>query len=86
MHSYDVYHYTGVKKNNDVAKRNYFSSNLHDPAGEILKTEGRLELTESHKRPKRKYSKKDEQYWEQGGIQECRKRRRLTETQNLMHT
>ncbi len=46
------YHYLisalipGVEKNNDVAKRNYFSSNLQDPAGEILKTEARLEATQ----------------------------------------
>ena len=38
----------GVEKNNDVAKRNYFSSNLHDPAGEILKAEGRLETTSTY--------------------------------------
>ncbi len=62
VHYYDVYRYTGVEKNNDVAKRNYFFSNLHDPAGEILKTEGRLELTDAYKRPKRKYSKHNEQY------------------------
>ena len=34
---------TGVEKNNDAAKKNYFSSNKHDAPGEILKTEARLE-------------------------------------------
>ena len=34
----------GVEKNDD-AKRNYFSSNVHDPSGEVLKAEGRLDHT-----------------------------------------
>ena len=33
----------GVEKNNDDAKRNYFSSNKHDAAREILVTEARQE-------------------------------------------
>ena len=36
-------YYTGVEKNNDDAKRNYFSSNRHDAAGDILRTEAILE-------------------------------------------
>ena len=72
--------FVGVEKNNDVARRNYFSSNLHDPAGEILKAECRLENTESHKRQKRKYTKKDNDYWVNGGIRE--KRMKLVEIQN----
>ena len=31
--------YTVVERDNDDAKRNYFSSNLHDLAGEVLKEE-----------------------------------------------
>ena len=33
----------GVEKNNEDAKRNYYSSNHHDAAREILLTEARLE-------------------------------------------
>lgn len=31
---------TGVEKNNDMAKRNFYSCNRHDPCGEILFCEG----------------------------------------------
>ena len=64
---------SGVEKNNNDAKRNYFSSNLHDVTGEA---EWRLEQTETSKRTKRKYNKKDENYW-QDGIREARKRPRV---------
>jgi len=53
-----VYTMTGVEKNNDDAWRNYFSSNLHDPAGKILKAEIRSEYTELYKRVKRQYNKR----------------------------
>ena len=66
----------GVEKNNDDAQRNYFSSNLHDPAGEVLKAEGRLEVTEQHRREKRKYTKGDDAYWKEGGMCEARKLQR----------
>ena len=48
----------GVEKNNDDAKRHYFSSNLHDTVGEVLKAEGRLDETSKFKRTKRKYTRK----------------------------
>ena len=67
---------SGVEKNNNDAKRNYFSSNLHDVTGEALKAEWWLEQTETSKRTKRKYNKKDENYW-QDGIREARKRPRV---------
>ena len=57
------------------AKRNYFSSNLHDVSGEVIKAEWRLEKTESHQRTKRKYNKKNESYWTEG-IREQRKKPR----------
>ena len=53
-----VYTMTRVEKNNDDAWRNYFSSNLHDPAGKILKAEIRSEYTELYKRVKRQYNKR----------------------------
>ena len=53
----------GVEKNNDDARRNYFSSNLQDPCGEVLKAEGRLETTAEYKRNKRQYIKRNEEYW-----------------------
>ena len=36
-------HYSiiGVENNNNIAKCNYFSSNLHDVTGEVLKAEWR---------------------------------------------
>ena len=36
-------HHVGVENNNNIAKRNYFSSNLHDVTGEVLKAEWRQE-------------------------------------------
>ena len=57
--------HAGVEKNNDDAKRNYFSSNLHDPAGEVLKAEWRLEQTEQYRRRKRKYCKRNLDYWQE---------------------
>ena len=72
--------YTGVEKNNDDAKRNYYSSNRHDAAGDILRAEARLEKLrrgtteiESCVRQKRKYDKGDSGYWEDG-ILAARKR------------
>lgn len=67
---------SGVEKNNNDAKRNYFSSNLHDVTGEVLKAEWRLEQTETSKRTKRKYTKRDENYWQEG-IREARKKPRV---------
>ena len=52
---------SGVEKND--AKRNHFSSNIHDVTGEVLKAEWQLEQTETSIRTKRKYNKKDENYW-----------------------
>ena len=71
----------GVEKNNDDARRNYFSSNLQDAPGEILKAEGRLEQTQEYKRTKRTYTKRKADYWHNGGIEEARKMRRDETTQ-----
>ena len=67
---FSVYTHAGVEKNNDDAKRNYFSSNRHDAAKEILATEARLETLrngtqdrESCVRQKRKYEESDSVYW-----------------------
>ena len=37
------YSITGVEKNNDDAKRHYYSGNRHDAAHDILLTEARIE-------------------------------------------
>lgn len=66
-------HHIGVE-NNNIAKRNYFSSNLHDVTGEVLKAEWRQEQTERYKRKKRSYTKHNHDYWEE--IKETRKRQR----------
>lgn len=70
-----------MEKNNDDCKRNYFSSNRHDAARDILVAEARLEQLvrgapgiPSCVRKKRSYEKKDTEYWEEGGILEARKR------------
>ena len=74
-----------MEKNNDTSKRNYFSSNRHNAAAEIIKSDYRLEVLKrgvwghsSCDREKRKYTKQDEEYWDEGGIQEVRKRARLS--------
>ena len=62
----------GVEKNNDNAKHNFYSSNRHDPCGEVLRTEKRLEhLDRSCRREKRPYHKHNQEYWS-GGISEER--------------
>ena len=71
----------GVEKNNDDAKRNYYSSNRHDACRDILLAEARLEMLrrgidgiQSCVRQKRTYTKKSTAYWHEGGIMESRKR------------
>lgn len=54
---------TGVK-NNNIAKRNYFSSNMHDVTGEVLKAEWQQEQTKEYKRKKRNYTKHNCDYRE----------------------
>ena len=60
-----------MEKNNDDARRNYFSSNLQDPCVEVLKAEGRLEKTAVHKRDKRQYTKRDDEHWTEKQSQEA---------------
>lgn len=50
---------TGVEKNNDDARRFYFSSNFKDAIGEILKAEARVHTTSLYKRKKRSYTRKN---------------------------
>ena len=59
-------HFVGVEKNNDTAKHCYYSSNKHDPCGEVIRTEKRQEALEQCRREKRPYSKRDEEYWSTG--------------------
>ena len=59
--------FLGVEKNNDVAKHQFYSSNRHDPCGEVLRTEKRLEqLDHTCRRKKRSYHKRDMSYWSDG--------------------
>ena len=83
LHHCNIVNCIGVEKNNDDAKRNYFSSNRHDAAGDILLTEARLEELQRGKygvcvRKKRAYEKTDDAYWIEGGIQESRRAKRVT--------
>ena len=63
IHNY-LHNNLGVEKNNDDAKRNYFSSNMHDPANEVLQAEWRMEHTEEYRRRKRTYTKRNPDYWQ----------------------
>ena len=67
----------GVEKNNDVAKHTYYSSNKHDPCGEVIRMERRQDTLQHCKREKRPYHKNDTDYWT-SGILEQRKRQRET--------
>ena len=58
--------FIGVEKNNDVAKQHYYSSNKHDPCGEVLRSESRQDALEHCKREKRKYTKHNTHYWDEG--------------------
>lgn len=68
-----------MEKNNDDARRNYFSSNKWDGPKEILLTETRLEKLRQggHARNKRSYIKVSSHWTD--GIYQCRKRARYEE-------
>lgn len=81
-----VHTHVGVEKNNDDSKRHYFSSNKMDAAAEIVRCDYRLEAMRqgvwghpSCHREKRKYTQRDDEYWNNGGIQEARKKARERE-------
>ena len=69
----------GVEKNNDDAKRHYYSSNRHDAPRDILLTEARLEVLQREEpsvvREKRTYMKCNAEYWEKGIIEQRRSKR-----------
>ena len=67
----------GVEKNNDDARRIYFSSNRWDASTDIIQTEARLEtLQKTCELEKRAYTKRNETYWNEGGIEASRKGRK----------
>ena len=79
--------FAGVEKTVMTLKRHYFSSNKHDAPGEIIWSEARQEAPwqgvwyhPSCVRQKRSYTKRDEDYWAGGGIQEVRKHARGDDT------
>lgn len=55
-----------MEKNNDSARRNYFSSNHLNASREVIVTEARFDALSPYEREKRKYDKVDEQYWKEG--------------------
>ena len=55
---------TGLEKNNDCARRKYYSSNHLDPPKEILVTDARIHQLAKYKREKRPYNKTDKDYWQ----------------------
>ena len=81
-----VHVHVGVEKNNDDSERQYFSSNKMDAVAEIVRCDYRLEAMRqgvwgypSCHREKRKYTQRDDEYWNNGGIQEARKKARERE-------
>ena len=75
-----------MEKNNDDSKQHYFSSNKHDAASEIIRCEARLEILcsgtkgfPSCERQNSPYQKHDSEYWNEGGIQEARRKRQHTD-------
>ena len=74
---------SGVKKHNDDAKRNCFSSNRWDAPADIMMTEYMLEVLQEYSREKRAYTKRDSAYWHEGGIEALRAKRRGEAVQRL---
>jgi len=69
----------GVEKNNDDAKRIYYQkSNKWDAAHDILLLEARQKKLEHYEREKRKYTKRNTDWWDDKILQ-SRKRRKDTE-------
>ena len=67
MYTYELFLHNifiGVEKNNDDARRNYFSSNHMDAPKDILLTEVRLEKLAKYQRQNRTYEKANEDYWQ----------------------
>ena len=58
--------FIGVEKNNDMARKSYFSSNHKDAPKDVILTESRLEKLAAYKRQKRPYTKHNEEYWDSG--------------------
>ena len=54
---YSINNIIGVEKNNDVAKHTYYSSNKHDPCGEVIRMERRQDTLQHCKREKRPYTR-----------------------------
>ena len=80
-----ITHLTGVEKNNDDSKRHYYSSNKHDVPMELIRSEVHMEELAwgkdgyghpSCQRTKRPYNKTNDEYWNGGGIQEDRRKKR----------
>ena len=67
----------GVEKNNDDAKRIFFQkSNKWDAARDVLLLESRQLALQSNEREKRKYTKRKEDYWDEGIVETRKKRQR----------
>ena len=72
----------GVEKNNDQARKNYFSSDHKNAPQEVLHTEARLAILKGMglERQKRKYNKVNTEYWK-NIIYENRRSRHATENE-----
>eukprot|EP00117_Sycon_ciliatum_P045722 scpid50068/ scgid32829/ len=70
---------TGVEKTNDEARRSHMQkSNKWDACADVLLHSGRRQILSHHCREKRKYKKKDEEYWTANIKESRRKRKRIS--------
>ncbi|XP_065182417.1 uncharacterized protein LOC135813127 [Sycon ciliatum] len=68
----------GVEKTNDEARRSHMQkSNKWDACADVLLHSGRRQILSHHCREKRKYKKKDEEYWTANIKESRRKRKRI---------
>ena len=75
----------GVEKNNDNAKKIFYQkSNKWDAARDVLLHESRQLALKHNERNKRRYEKKDENYWG-SGIVDTRKKRAKASRNHVLH-
>jgi hypothetical protein len=63
---------SGVEKNNDVAKHTFYSSNKHDPCGDVIRMERRQEELKNCRREKRQYAEEQHgvlDHWNPGAAE-----------------
>ena len=75
---FQAFYWTRCRKNNDAARSTVLrKSNKWDGPADVLKHEARLWELKHRQRPKRNYTKKNDQYWEYE-LGETRRNKRKT--------